>query len=494
MFVKKIRLLCMLAVATITFSISTMYIKADGIETEVSYTGPTALESSLQVTLYEKYNQEYGLYEESMGDMFFFYSNVGNGSFSSKPVMLDIPENVNYELEKNGVVIPYLASQEIAEVGNYVLRLTGVYEATSYSATFRFTIRTPEIEQTEETAQTEPLADEQSVTDAEESLVIDENDEIDTEHIKESIEEQGNALESDENIIALAGASSASKTGFSQALDIVTQTYRLSMVNGTIVKSNVPSGAIVNNAVNIEIPEGVTATVKKDGEEYEFAGLNFEEPGFYKISFYESSMTFSMVYAEEKDYPFITFRIVDGPVNDISMFNSPRGMHITNVTVDGEYVFDRNAILESNLTADEPEAEYLDYYWMKEDGVYGFTLADDGDNISYTVSITRDTQAPTFNANIKNSVLSLEYLCDDIESYYLEKDGIPVESFSPLSIQGKGSYVYSIKDKAGNETTITFSLGNSINSASIVAVILIIVVLGFVGFVVRASQTVFRVR
>ena len=44
--------------------------------------------STVTATFYETYNEEYGLYEESLYDLFYIYSNVGNGAITSGSVKI----------------------------------------------------------------------------------------------------------------------------------------------------------------------------------------------------------------------------------------------------------------------------------------------------------------------------------------------------------------------------------------------------------------------
>lgn len=135
-----------------------------GRETEEEMeTNSVILESSLinQVTLKEQYHQDYKVYEESLADLFFFYSNVGNGGITHEPVTLDIPMNLSYTVEWNGVPWEYVSGQPISNYGTYVVRLTGIedtsvplYEQKEYQAVFRFRIQAkPPEEETKEESQ-----------------------------------------------------------------------------------------------------------------------------------------------------------------------------------------------------------------------------------------------------------------------------------------------------------------------------------------------------
>ncbi len=97
-----------------------------------------------QVTLQERYHEEYKVYEESMADLFFFYASVGNGGITHEAVTLDIPQNISYTMEMDGLPYAYQSGQPVGAYGTYVVRLTGIedetvpfYEQKEYRAVFR---------------------------------------------------------------------------------------------------------------------------------------------------------------------------------------------------------------------------------------------------------------------------------------------------------------------------------------------------------------------
>lgn len=96
----------------------------------------------------ESYHEDFGIYEEGLGDKYFIYVNVANGGMTDQVVSLDIPENVRFTLEKDGVEIPYASGQALAERGSYMFYLTAVEDTskpfsqqTVYQSTFRFRIQ-----------------------------------------------------------------------------------------------------------------------------------------------------------------------------------------------------------------------------------------------------------------------------------------------------------------------------------------------------------------
>ncbi len=123
-------------------------------EENVTFQGP----SVKKVSLYETYYELYDTYEESIADTYFLYANVSNGGLTHEPVSIDIPANVEYTMEKDGIPIPYVSKQLVGEKGTYVLRLTAIEdpglpfsEQTEYQAVFRFRIQDEPPETEEET-------------------------------------------------------------------------------------------------------------------------------------------------------------------------------------------------------------------------------------------------------------------------------------------------------------------------------------------------------
>lgn len=124
------------------------------MEEEVVFTGP----SVKKVSLSETYHELYDTYEEAIADTYFLYANVSNGGLTHEPVAVDIPANVEYSMEKDGLPVSYVSRQFVSEKGTYVLRLTAVEdpnlpfsEQTEYQALFRFRIQDEPPKAAEET-------------------------------------------------------------------------------------------------------------------------------------------------------------------------------------------------------------------------------------------------------------------------------------------------------------------------------------------------------
>ncbi len=121
---------------------------AQGQGTETEEDLVLGVPSVTEVTLKEKYHEAYKVYEESMEDRFFFYTNVGNGGITDKGVILDIPQNMFVTMEKDGALIDYTPGRAVSGYGTYVARLTAIEnpdrpfsEQKEYRAIFRFRIQ-----------------------------------------------------------------------------------------------------------------------------------------------------------------------------------------------------------------------------------------------------------------------------------------------------------------------------------------------------------------
>ena len=114
------------------------------IEETTEFAGPGVT----KVSLSERYHEDYKIYEESIEDLFFIYTNVANGGITDEAVSIDIPSNILYTMEKDGMEMGYISGQKLWARGTYVLRMTAVEnpelplsEQKEYRTVFRFRIQ-----------------------------------------------------------------------------------------------------------------------------------------------------------------------------------------------------------------------------------------------------------------------------------------------------------------------------------------------------------------
>lgn len=118
----------------------TVYIEDD----DQNAAGP----SVQKVTLEETYYPDYEIYSESIAGCCFFYTNTGNNSITDQTVYVDIPANILYTVQKDGVEISYTRNKSLSERGTYVFQMTVVknpdapiVEQEIYQAVYNFRIQ-----------------------------------------------------------------------------------------------------------------------------------------------------------------------------------------------------------------------------------------------------------------------------------------------------------------------------------------------------------------
>lgn len=457
------------------------------------------------VDMAETYDEVYGLYEESISNEFFIYSTVSNGGISSDPVIIDIPANVDFTLEKNGKKAKYTSGAKIKKKGNYVLRLTAVSGDTTYKSTFRFSIRDAAEKKKENTTGSDNSAFmmdiDREITEAdtyEPDAYIDDwdtdtyMDEPDT-YMEEPIIEASQDSQSSEadnmdesgtdeipgeenqtTAIANSLSSVAKYTGFTETYDEATGEYVNTLLSGDVFRTNLPNGIITNSEVILNIPDSLDYTIYKDDELYETTSLRFEEAGSYRVVMSSDRLDYVLAYGDNKEVVY-AFRIIVEAVSDMHIFNAPAGFTLTEVYYGDKEIFAVNGMQGS-------------YFKLTGDGSYLFKISDAATGVSHSTNVVLDTQAPEFAIGIKNGVANITYNSTDIDRIDLTKDNVVQTEFSTYKITGKGSYQLTVTDKAGNIATASFQLKDSVNSATIWAVIILIAIISGVFVIVRINQ------
>ena len=472
--------------------------------------------SVIQVTLQEKYHEDYKIYEESMGDEFFFYTNVSNGGITHENVILDIPQNIYCTLEKDGMILDYIPGQEISGYGTYVVRITAIEnetapfsEQTEYRAIFRFRIQEKPPE--EETEGSEGISSFSgsgissglgSSSTLEESLPWQLNEESDsatgepeenpeTGEGKEGIEESETFQESSEEVneeessqgidesfdeTAESAINSQEETlkqsetiGVSswensykprtQVYDMDTRRYKSTFENGRTLVSNIPEGYIGPGAVELSISEGAQIHLYCNDEQIEYIpGNNLTEPGYYRMDIDGQMWSFAIASS----------------VGQMDYYPAPAGMEFTQVSFEGEPL-------------ELPSGHYLA---MEEDGLYQIAMKGEaGDGVE--VALKRDTIAPEVIVNVKGGKADIQYLSEDIADIILEKDGEIQKGFSGYVVNSPGAYKLMVSDEAGNVSSSEFTLKYHVNVYGIVAVILgVLLIAGGIIFAIHIKRTV----
>lgn len=478
----------------------------DGEDTSGYGPGVTAavVEESLEaagpkvhdITMSERYHEEFGLYEESLNNQYFLYSNVANGGITDKPVYVDIPADLLFTMEKDGNPIPYISKQRVADKGTYVLRITAVYdknvplaEQEEYRTVFRFRIddKIPETaaegggagnglaaasdflnqRDTAESSAGEIVTPEETIvqgeeTEAEESGILSEESgeagigaagesEAGDQKETDESEDRDNA---DEAVEASANDTKALKT---QTYDKTKNMYQIVFLNGFTFQSNVPENMITSSRVRLILEEDSEYQLYRGEEELEWdVNQELTEFGQYRL-----------VSGDEE----FRFEISNTYIN-WDEYQAPVGTEITEVT-----------FKEEKLSLTDRHS-----FVMKEDGKYTIALMGDGGE-RYTVTLNRDTDAPKFTVQVERQRAAITYLADDMASITLKKNGEEPKAFISTAVTVPGKYVLTVTDRAGNSSSEEFTLRYHLNMYAVTAILIIAAgIAGGVVFLLRKKR------
>ncbi|MFR5633584.1 MAG: hypothetical protein ACLUFH_11450 [Monoglobales bacterium] len=481
-----------------------------------------------EVSLSETYHEEFGVYEEGISNTCFIYSNVANGGITDQAVTVDIPANVTYVMEKDGIEIPYSSGQSVGDRGSYILRLTvadqsaAFSEQTIYKAVFRFRIqeKLPQAVNKQEgsymgggslnggipgfTERTE-TADETEKELLELELSELEKEEFDESNAKENaaaqegimgedgtideevldtvindylgLDESGNLIDEDDSREIAEGSGLASRYDSDNGL------YCSSLASGGKFYSDVPNGMITSNPVTLRVPEeeGVELLVYRNGEEYQYTpGESIESAGSYHVYPSQDSAEFTNLYGNG-NRPVFHFRIVPPSVNDVGILNAPELCSIQSVALNGETVFQAS-----------PE-ENKKFYRLTRDGSYEIIMNTPAGN-AYTY-LARDTEAPRFSVTSEANRVLLSYYSSDTAGCRLWKNGEELETTGLLSqISGSGNYTIEVYDAAGNTSEASFQIKFQMNLAAIMAIVLLLLLIAALLLFFRRARKEVKVR
>lgn len=493
--------------------------------------GPKVTQSEIR----EQYHEDYKVYEESIEGQFFFYSNVGNGGITNEAVTLDLPANLTWTVEKDGVPWIYERGQSISEYGTYVFRLCGIEDTSvplseqkEYRAVFRFRIQEkPPQEETEAAPEGGALSqaagsyssalvynnpasgglylgsdgltggaagteawEEESQTSGTEIPITGENVTGASEENPEALAE-GQAADPSEAAAASADPAENlenlenGQPGIGDGAGIQPENAG----DGSQSQSLVQNYDIYGNSYQVTFGDGTVMTASvPDG--YVGAGpveLRLPEDGLDRVRLYKDDEllpldpeTGSFLRLEQTGF----YRLEAGggawsiglltATGRMEVYPAPLGMRWTEASVDGE-------------TLTLPSENYV---LLEKDGQYTLTMeGQEGEQL--TVGIRKDTQAPQAEVSLGGGRASIQYLSEDITGILLEKDGESVEDFSGNLVTEPGSYRLTVTDEAGNADTVSFTLRYQINAYGIAAIVMLVcVAAGIAAFVIHTKRTV----
>ncbi len=464
-----------------------------------------------EVSLSERYHEDYGVYEEGMGNRYFLYATVENGGITDQPVSVDIPAGLTFVMEKDGVQIPYSSGQTVSERGSYMLTLTGpndsslpFSEQTIYKSVFRFRIQeklpvadeeaaeafAPGIpSSTQAAAETVPETEEapQEETESESMEAADESAPAEVFNEDGSVNEE--ALDQSLEEIVGAGESRIDMSIFSQASGLASQydaaagLFKNHLLTGAAFYTNVPNGMVTNSGVRLQTTDEIDFQVFLNGEllEYE-TGTTFDQPGSYMIYPSQNTSVYLGEYGD-RSKPVFHFRIVTGPIRDMGIFNAPQDYRIKEITLDGEP-------LTEGISQDGG------WCYLAQDGEYEIRLEHkSGMTPDLNTSFIRDSIQPRFLMSVQDSTAYFQYQSQDIAYCLLYRDGELIsDSQIPAQISGSGTYRLEAYDEAGNMAYGEFQIDYHFNTGAIVVIVLVIaLIVALVLFLRRARKQV-RVR
>ena len=437
-----------------------------------------------QVKLEQVYHEEYETYELSMGDQFFLYSNVGNGAMTHEPVMVDIPANVAYTVEKDGIPYTYTSQTYIYEKGTYVMKLMGIInknaplsEQEEYQATFRFRIQdAPPAEETEEAQEVAADAGESGAASSAGSAMWNDLSTETSAKLPNLVDPEVSAEKETDAVVEETSAPAAEKTEpeaepeaeqepeietpkREQRLELATGNYIVTLENGKQLKTSVPEGYIGAGPVTVSVSEDDVAYVQlyQDDEPVPFVNNDvIKEYGHYRVELDGESYHFTLAYG----------------VSELSIFPAPAGMKISEARLNDQLL---------TLTSDQ-------YVEMEKEGIYSFLLkGEQGERCE--VTLMKDIVAPEINIMLDKSTAEIDYVSEDIEAVSLIRNGEPVEGFRGTLITDPGDYVLTVYDGAGNSTSANFTLKYQINAYGIFAVVLVILTIaGITAFTIHIKK------
>lgn len=420
-----------------------------------------------EVSLREYYHETYKVYEESMADLFFLYTNVKNGGMTHEPVMIDIPANISYSVEKDGLPYEYISKTYISEKGTYVMKLTGIEnkelplsEQVEYKATFRFRITDePPVEETEAVKESASISGSVSIGSGNVSVEVNKEIPIIVPPTTEAEEEQNTVVESIEQTETIVEPEVTIPAKRTQDYEVSTGNYVTTMENGRKLTASAPEGYVGPDSVYLSVSEDDAATTRlyKNDELVEFVNnSSIVEFGKYRVEMDDNSYYFTIA----------------SHVNDMDHYPAPTGMKFTEVRFNDEAI---------TLASDQ-------YVQMQEDGVYTFKMIGKDGEVAESVLI-KDTVIPDMAIAIVDGAAQIQYLSNDITIIELIKDGEVVPGFAGTSITDPGKYTLTIYDDAGNGATASFDLSYQMNIYGILAIVLVLLSIGgIVGFVIYIKK------
>lgn len=491
------------------------------------------------IPLKEQYHEDYQVYEESLADRFFFYSSVGNGGITHESVILDIPQNLTYTIEVNGVPWEYVPGQPISAYGTYVILLTGIEDSTlplseqkEYQAVFRFRIQAkPPKKETEEESKEAASGGIQWKSFAYDGQPIEESSESVFAGSEGILVEDGERLRTGEGLGDTPGEGGQPE-GYGNGESQPDPAGSEGSLEGGEVLEGAEGGMKPEEGLEGEgtlaDPDGGLSSDagKEEGFQGEGGGHVGYRPrtqsydsglGKYQVTFPDGQTLFSSVPEGYVGAGGVEINAPDGKDGEVLLYRDDELVEHSgaiSLTEPGQYRIELSgqpfsctiapylnrdyvyaapcgmAFVSATLDGEPISLDSERYVLMDKDGAYQFVLeGETGDSL--TAGIIRDTAPPEVQVTVKGGTAAIQYLSEDIEEIRLEKDGKIQEGFSGYAVSSPGTYRLTVSDHGGNETSRQFTLTYKVNRYGVFAVALVILLgIGGVVFVIYTKKNV----
>ena len=238
------------------------------------------------------------------------------------------------------------------------------------------------------------------------------------------------------------------------------------------VISNVASGTITTDTVTLNIPDGMTCILYRDGEAVQDEALpEVKKPGSYVLMQGMNS---------ENDVEIMRFTIVKPVTGKLETFQVPTGFTITSATFNG------GVLAHSAYSVS-----------LAEEGEYQINYRCPAAETSYSFNVTTDHTAPTLllaevqeDGRAKGPVSIADLEPGATVGIWLNGKQMPYAE----TLTGSGAYRIVVADEAGNMNTYQFVIQVYFNVSSIIFFFIFLALAAGVGIYVLYTRRHLRVR
>lgn len=413
-------------------------------------------ENIISDTLLESYFESANIYSETFSSGDAFYTNTPNDGIVGGNVYIDVPYNMSVSMTKDGIPAGFKNKTYINEEGSYSLIFTDVYDGNIATARYSFRI--------------------QAGTDKAKAIAV--GDDGTAEGVSEGSSEgetQEGQKEEAKNQVKYSLKNQYDKDKGMYVFDCGDKQFYAS----------VPDGMFSNYEVLLDIPEGLEATIEKNGEEIDLTS-SITENGRY-----------SLEVRTDKDKTKISFDVADYSVNYIDEFIAPEGYSFivaeyndyngTYTNANGE---EGDKYINGLITIEAQNENLSNVFKLPIDGEYSFIMQGSRGMPVLSASIILDTNAPiiefeNMGENMRTTEKSVNIICNDTEAKIelTDKKGNASEialSDGKAVINGSGKYKITARDSAGNVSDYDFVLGSKGISVSVIVIIICVIILAIV--------------